>query len=487
MRFAIGEFAHETNTFCPGVTEVEAFQQRHWEEGEEILTKNRGVRSELGGMIAEGETLGIELVPTFATSTEPSATISKHAYETIRDKLIGAIQAAGPVDAIVLSLHGAGTAEGIDDVEGTFLGELREAVGREVPIVVTLDLHGNTTQTMLDHADALLYCHEYPHVDGVDRGKEAVGLAAKIVRGEVKPVMYLERLPLMIPPSTTVDGPARAINELCFAWEAKPGIIDCAFTHGFPHTDVPIICTSVLVTADGDAELARTAAQDVGRRIVETRNDFLKDLPGADEAVRQALAAERRPAIVAEVSDNPGGGAPGDGTHLLRALLAANEPETCFGFIADPETARQAHEAGAGATIRVRLGGKWDELHGAPIEADAYVKCLTDGRFRYSTPMGAGRQGDLGLMARLTIGNVDVIVSSVRTQTLDSEVFLLHGIDVRRYRVVALKSQQHFRAGFDHLAGTTIRCDTPGFTSSNLALLPYKRVARPIWPLDEIG
>lgn len=487
MRFAIGEFAHETNTFCPGLTEVEAFQRRHWEEGEEIVTKNRGVRSELGGMIAEGETLGIELVPTFATSTEPSATISKHAYETIRDTLIGAIQAAGPVDAIVLSLHGAGTAEGIDDVEGTFLGELREAVGREVPIVVTLDLHGNTTQTMLDHADALLYCHEYPHVDGVDRGKEAVGLAAKIVRGEVKPVMHLERLPLMVPPSTTVDGPARAINELCFAWEAKPGIIDCAFTHGFPHTDVPIICTSVLATADGDAELARTAARDVGRRIVETRNDFLKDLPGAEAAVRQALAAERRPVIVAEVSDNPGGGAPGDGTHLLRALLAANEPETCFGFIADPETARQAHEAGAGATIQVRLGGKWDELHGAPVETDAYVKCLTDGRFRYSTPMGAGRQGDLGVMARLVIGNVDVIVSSVRTQTLDSEVFLLHGIDVRRYRVVALKSQQHFRAGFDHLAGTTIRCDTPGFTTSNLALLPYERVARPIWPLDEIG
>jgi microcystin degradation protein MlrC len=487
MRFAIGEFAHETNTFCPGLTEVEDFKRRHWEAGEEILANNRGVRGELGGMIAEGERLGIEIVPTFATSTEPSATISCRAYETIRGTLFGAIQAAGPVDALVLSLHGAGSAEGIDDVEGTLLAELREVVGRELPIVVTLDLHGNTTQTMLDHANALLYCHEYPHVDGVERGKEAVRLAAQIVRGEIKPVMHLERLPLMVPPSTTVDGPARAINELCFAWEAKPGIIDCAFTHGFPYSDVAIVCTSVLATADGDADLARTAAQDVARRITETRGDFLRDLPGADEAVRQALAAERRPVIVAEVSDNPGGGAPGDGTHLLRALLAANKPETCFGFIADPETARQAHEAGVGATIDVRLGGKTDDLHGAPIETPAYVKCLTDGRFRYSTPMGAGRQVDLGPMARLVIGNVDVLVSSVRTQTLDSEVFLLHGIDVTRYRVVALKSQQHFRAGFDHLAGTTIRCDTPGFTTSDLSQLPYSRLARPIWPLDEIG
>jgi microcystin degradation protein MlrC len=485
MRIAIGEFAHETNTFCPGLTEVEDFRRRHWEAGAEILANHRGVRDELGGMIAAGERLGIEIVPTFATSTEPSATISRRAYETIRDELFGAIRAAGRIDAICLSLHGAGSAEGIDDVEGTILGELREVVGRELPIVVTLDLHGHTTPAMVEHANALLYCHEYPHVDGVERGREAVALAAQIVRGEARPVMHLETLPLMIPPSTTVDGPARAINELCFAWEEKPGIIDCAFTHGFPHTDVPIVATSVLATADGDAELARAAAQDVARRIVATRDAFLRDLPGAEEAVRQALAAERLPVIVAEVSDNPGGGAPGDGTHLLRALLAADRPQTCFGFIADPETAGQAHAAGAGEKIDVRLGGKWDELHGAPIEASAYVKCLTDGRFRYTTPMGAGRQVDLGKMARLVIGNVDVLVSSVRTQTLDAEVFLLHGIDVTRYRVVALKSQQHFRAGFDHLAGTTIRCDTPGFTTSNLAQLPYRRVSRPIWPLDE--
>jgi microcystin degradation protein MlrC len=486
MRFAIGEFAHETNTFCPGLTEVEAFQRRHWETGAEILANQRGVRTDTGGMIAAAERLGIEIVPTFATSTEPSATISRRAYETIRDTLFAAIRAAGQLDAICLGLHGAGSAEGIDDVEGTILAELREAVGREIPIVVTLDLHGNTTPAMLEHATALLYCHEYPHVDVYERGEEAVALAAQIVRGEVHPVMHLERLPLMIPPSTTVEGPARAINELCFAWEAKPGMIDCAFTHGFPYSDVPIIATSVLATADGDAALARAAAEDVARRIVETRAEFLSDLPDAEEAIRQALAAKKHPVIVAEVSDNPGGGAPGDGTHLLRALLAADAPETCFGFIADPETARQAHEAGTGATIEVRLGGKWDELHGAPVEATAYVKCLTDGRFRYTTPMGAGRQVDLGQMARLVIGNVDVLVSSVRTQTLDAEVFLLHGIDVRRYRIVGLKSQQHFRAGFDHLAGTTIRCDTPGLTTSDLTQLPFTRLTRPMWPLDEM-
>jgi len=485
MRIAIGQFAHETNTFCPGVTGIEAFHRRHWLAGEAIRAGHRGVRDDLGGMMAAGERLGVEIVPTFATSAEPSATIAGSAYRAIRDELFGAIRAAGPIDALCLSLHGAGSAEGIDDVEGTLLGELRAALGRALPVVVTLDLHGHTTPAMVEHADALLYCHEYPHVDGYERGEEALALAAAVVRGEARPTMHLERLPMLPPPSTTLDGPARAVNKRCFAWEARPGMLDCAFVHGFPHTDVPIAGSTVPATADGDPRLARQAAEDVAGFVWETRGGFLAPLPGAEEAVRLAAAATATPVVIAEVSDNPGGGAPGDGTHLLRALVAADIPGSCFGFVADPGTAAQAHAAGVGATIAVRLGGKTDGLHGAPLAADAAVKCLTDGRFRYATPMGAGRQADLGPMARLVIGHVDVLVSSVRTQTLDAEVFLLHGIDVSRSRIVGLKSHQHFRAGFDPLAGTIIRCDPPGLTTSNLAQLPYRRLTRPIWPLDD--
>lgn len=487
MRIAIGEFAHETNTFCPGLTEVAAFRARHWLAGQAIVDGHGGVRDDLGGMIAAGERLGIEFVPTFAASTEPSATIARGAYDAIRDELFAAIGAAGPLDALCLSLHGAGSAEGIEDIEGTLLGELRHAVGRDLPVVVTLDLHGHTTPAMVEYADALLYCHEYPHVDGFERGEEAVALAAAIVRGETRPMMHLERLPMMLPPSTTVSGPAHAINVRCFAWEAQPGIIDCAFVHGFPHTDVAIAATSVLATTDGDLGLAETAAKDVADLIRESRVSFLAPLPGAEEAVRLALVGDDEPVVIAEVSDNPGGGAPGDGTHLLRALVAADVAGSCFGFVADPEVAAQAHRSGVGATIEVRLGGKTDPLHGPPLVATARVERLSDGRFRYTTPMGAGRQADLGQMARLIVGNVDILVSSVRTQTLDAEVFLLHGIDPARYRIVALKSQQHFRAGFDSIAGKIIRCDPPGLTTSNLSQLPYRRLTRPIWPLDDVA
>jgi microcystin degradation protein MlrC len=486
MRIAIGEFAHETNTFCPGTTELDAFQARYWCERDAIFDVHRGVRNDLGGMIDAGERLGVELVPTLATTTQPSATVSREAYETIRDTLFGHLKAAGPLDAICLALHGAGSAEGMDDMEGTFLKELRDLVGPEIPVVVSLDLHGNTTEAMLKHATAMFYCHEYPHIDTYDRGAEIIDVAAKIVRGEIHPVKHLVRLPVTIPPSTTFSGPAKVINERCFRWEQEPGVLDCNFAHGFPHTDVPVIVTSVLVTTDGDRDLAERVANDVVGLILDTLEDFRQSLPGAEAAIAQALEATALPVIVAEVSDNPGGGAPGSGTHLLRALLAADEPDTCFGFVWDPATAAQAHEAGPGATIPVRIGGFSDDLHGAPIETEAYVKVVSDGQFRLTNPMGAGSLVRLGKMARLVIGNVDVIVGSERAQTLDDELFLLHGIDVRRQRVVALKSQQHFLGGFRDLAGTIIRCDTPGFTTSNLSDLPFRNIRRPIWPLDPL-
>jgi microcystin degradation protein MlrC len=290
---------------------------------------------------------------------------------------------------------------------------------------------------------------------------------------------------MMIAPITTFHGPAREVNELCWAWEEK-GLLDVAFVHGFPHSDVLIISTSVIAVADGDPELARAAAEDVARKIWEMREEFRSQLPLPDEAIRQALATEGRPVIIAEISDNPGGGAPGDSTHLLRAMLDADLTEAAFGFVVDPETAAQAHAAGPGATIQARIGGKTDPaMLGAPIEVEAYVKSVTDGRFITQSPMGRGGQRDLGKMARLVVGGVDIIVGSESNQTIDAELFLLHGIDVSRYKIVALKSQNHFRAGFEPIAAHIIRTDPPGWTTSNLDVLPFERVSRPIWPLDD--
>ena len=485
MRIAIGQLSHETNTMFGPPTPVEEFQRQEWLHGQEILEQNRGVRTYLGGMIDAAEEQEVELVPGFATTAHPSGTIERAAFDRMLAELLAGIREAGEIDAVCLALHGAGSAEGVDDIEGAILEAVRGEVGTPMPVIATLDLHVHMTDRMVEHATALLDVHEYPHVDCYERGYEAIDLAVRTVRGEISPAMHLVVLPMFIPPTTSFHGPAYEVNQRCHDWESR-GLLDVTFGHGYPHTDVPIISSSVLAIADGDGGLAKEAATDVARMVWDTREAFRVRLPDGAEAVRRALEFDGGPVVIAEISDNPGGGSPGDGTHLLRALIEADRPATTFGFVVDRVTAAEAHAAGPGATIPVKIGGRHDpDLLGPPLEATAYVKCVTDGRFQVQSDMGGGAIRDLGKMARLVVGNVDVIVGSECHQTIDAELFLLHGIDVTRYRVVALKSQNHFLSGFEPLAAEIIRCDPPGWTPGNVAALDYRRIRRPIWPLDE--
>ena len=485
MRIAIGQLSHETNTMFGPPTPVEEFQRQEWLHGPEIVERNRGVRTYLGGMIDAAAEREVELLPGFATTAHPSGTIERAAFDRMLSELLAGVREAGEVDAVCLALHGAGSAEGVDDIEGAILEAVRGEVGTEMPVIATLDLHVHMTERMVEHATALLDVHEYPHVDCYERGYEAIDVAVRTVRGEIAPVMHLVVLPMFIPPTTSFHGPAYEVNQRCHDWESR-GLLDVTFGHGYPHTDVPIISSSVLAIADGDEALAKEAATDIARHVWDTRESFRVQLPDAAEAVARALAFDGGPVVIAEISDNPGGGSPGDGTHLLKALIEADRPATTFGFLVDRETAAEAHAAGPGATIRVRLGGRHDpDLLGRPVEATAYVKCVTDGRFQVQSEMGGGAIRDLGKMARLAVGNVDVLVGSECHQTIDAELFLLHGIDVSRYGVVALKSQNHFLSGFEPIAAGIIRCDPPGWTPGNVSALDYRRVRRPVWPLDE--
>ncbi|HVX28936.1 MAG TPA: M81 family metallopeptidase [Nitrolancea sp.] len=486
MRVLTGGISHETNTFRSGFTEVQDFKGREWSIGDEIIARHRGVHDNFGALIENAGRLGVELIPTFYTTAPPSATISHAAYDETRSLLLNGIRDAGNVDALCLRLHGAGVAEGIDDIEGALLKDIRALVGPDVPIVVTLDLHGNLTQEMLEYSDALFGVHHYPHTDFYDRGQEAIELIPRLLRGQVKPVMHLTKLPLIIPLTTANLSPIKEINERCWQWETEPGVLDCVFFHGFPQADIPIAGVSVLAMTDNDPALARKVSEDVARMVWELRDAFRVEPTPPAEAFRRATAAPGQPVVLNEASDNPGGGGPGDGTHLLRAMIDAGLSDACYGSIFDPETAAQAHAAGIGQTIDVALGGKIDPMHGEPIRMPAYVKALSDGRFIQQSPVGRGAQIDLGKMARLVIGGIDVLVySQGKSQTLDAEVFLLHGIDVMRYKIVALKSSNHFRAGFEPLAAEIIRVDTPGLVSADLFSYPYRRITRPIAPLDE--
>ncbi len=484
LRIGVPVLAHETNTFADsstGRTEYDRFDV--W-RGDGVLEFWENTQTPPGGIIEGIREIGAEVVPIYSAFAQPSGTITKDAYVRLLDELLKDLKASLPLDALALTLHGAGVAEGVDEIEADISRRIRAIVGPDVPLVGVFDLHGNVTPDVAEPLDAFFGYHLYPHEDMHERGKECVEFISALLDKRVHPVSHIEYIPVLLPTSTTDFGPAAEANRVCAEIEARPGVVDCTFFHGFPYADVPLVGAHAVAIADGDADVARTAARDLAQWIWDHREEFRTTYPPADEAVARALAIDGRPVVINEGSDNCGGGAPGDGTHLLRALLESGAKESCFGYIYDPGVAAQAHSAGEGATIDVELGGKHDDLHGKPIQATARVKRLSDGRFRLRSFAG-GMLQELGKMANLEIDGVDVLVGSERSQVFDPEIFLLHDIDVGKCKIVALKSSQHFRAGFRDVAVEIISADTPGITTNRVEIFDHRRNRYPVWPSDK--
>ncbi|MCA1724171.1 MAG: M81 family metallopeptidase, partial [Thermomicrobia bacterium] len=305
-RIAIGEFAHETNTFCPEPTTAGPFKEYQWLLGDEIGQAHGGNRTYLGGMLARAAELGIEAVPTFATMAYPSGTITRAAYEEITGTLLAAIERALPLNAVCLALHGAGVAEGIDDLEGAVLAAVRERVGPDVPIAASLDLHGNLTPLMVANADGLFGNWYYPHTDSYERGAEAMDFLSRLLRREIIPVMHLEPLPVMIPTCSTDLEPGTRLNALCREWEQRPGMLDCTIFHGFPYTDVPAVGMSVLTITDNDPALAAEAGRAVAGAIWAAREEYRPEILTPAKAIRRALAVPEGTVVINDTSDNPG-------------------------------------------------------------------------------------------------------------------------------------------------------------------------------------
>ncbi|MTI67384.1 MAG: M81 family metallopeptidase [Firmicutes bacterium] len=489
MRILIGQFGHEANTFTVERANVETFKKIRWFEGQEVIDLARGSTDYVSGMIAKSEEMGkVELIPTFSTFNA-APIIEKESYDYLKEKMIQKIvDLKNEIDGICLSLHGAGVAEDVFDLETDLLRNIRKEVGYGIPIAVTLDLHGNISEDMLKEANIFIGVKEYPHIDCHKAGEKAMELIIRTVRGEIKPVSKLMRIPMLLVCSKggTFDSPAKEMRDFVANYVKKNDILDATFFHGFPYADTPFTSSSILAVTDNNDELAQKAADEIAQKIWDTRKEFTANYENAASGIDNAMAVEGGPIIINETSDNPGAGTPGDGTHLLREMLERNIEKTCFGFIFDPEVAEIAHKAGVGQKIDIMLGGKSVNIHGEPIEVkDAYVKSLTDGKFKLKSPLAKGMDFNFRKSARLLIGNVDVIVCSVPFQTFDNQIFLLHGIDINDYKIVALKSMHHFRGFFETVAKKIITVDTPGISTSNLSFLEYKNLQYPIYPIDK--
>ncbi|MCB1644466.1 MAG: M81 family metallopeptidase [Pseudomonadales bacterium] len=479
MRIALAGINHETNTYCRDLTTADDF---HVARGDRIL-RARGRETPMGGALEACDELGITPVPVMLAMAHPSGTIEAETYQRFKAEILAGLVDVAP-DAVFLDLHGAGVVQGIADLEGDLVSSIREALGRNVPIVATFDLHGNITGAMCSVIDGVFACRHYPHIDLHIRAREAIQLAQRMVEAGVKTQVSLYSLPMLMPTTTTFEGPGKTMLAQLLELQAQTGVLDISWFHGFPFTDVPHVGSHLVVTAETGNQDAAQAARQAAGLVWHARESFRVPSLSAAEAVADARQGPDFPVVINETSDNPGGGTPGDGTHLLRAMLEAELTNACFGFIYDPEVANQAHEAGVGKVIQVSLGGKTDDLHGEPLALSAYVKALSDGR-TVMQAMFRGTPINLGRTARLVVNGIDIVVTSFRTQTFDVEPFLTVGIDVNRYEVVALKSSNHFRAGFSKIAARIVTADPPGLTTQQVGVFSRENSVGPLWPVAD--
>lgn len=492
MRIASGGVQHETNTYALTPTTLADFVRdsncgAELSGGEVIFDRFRNTGTIHGGYIAGAEAAGVDLLPLLCARAQPSGIVEQQSFETMLRWFLERLQQVLPVDGVLLDLHGAMVTQQHEDAEGAFIEAVRKVVGPELPIVVTLDLHANITAKMAELSNVIIGFDTYPHVDMHERGREAAELLIRIIRGEVTPVQEFRQLPLvtMPPMQCTLREPMQSLMQRVHRFEEEPGILTATVAMGFPFADIHDAGVSVLVTTNNDRELARRKADELASWLWELRDELQPQLTSIEDVIR--FVEERSGdglTIFADGSDNPGGGAPCDGTVALQAMIAAGFAGGVVGVLFDPETAAQAHQAGVGSTIHVRLGGKTDDRHGAPVVGDAYVRALCDGKFVYRGPMMQGVADNLGQTATLIVGGVEVVVSSHRRQCLDAEMLRIAGIEPTHRRLIVVKSAVHFRADFGPLAAHIFDADTPGIHRPDFKLINYQHLRRPIYPLD---
>lgn len=485
MRIVTGTISHETNVLSTLVTDLDAFKQRRLLYGDEVFEHFGGTHTSAGGIIAGCREHGFELIPTVYAAATPSGTITAEAFDTLAAGMLEGIAQTKDIDAVVLHLHGAGVSEASPDIEGKILEDVRNLVG-DIPLVATFDFHANYTNRMMQHADLLIGYDTYPHIDGYERGVEAVRLTARMLDGTLKPTKALRQPPMLPALQAQCTGRYPMSNVIAEAhrMEAMPGVETITVAAGFPWSDIPEAGMSCIVTTNDNQQLADELAQALHDMVWNLRRAFLVNPTLIREALRRVKTATHTPIVLADIGDNPGGGAPEDGTYVLEAILEEGLEGGVLAVMWDPAVVTQALDAGEDQRIQITLGGHTDTLHGAPLQVTARVKGLSDGTFTNEGPMGTGAESDMGPTALLEIGGNDVIIASKRLQPLDLQLYKSLGIDPATKRFIVVKSSVHYRAAHEPIAAEVIELDTPGLTSPRLTGFGFQHVRRPIFPLD---
>jgi microcystin degradation protein MlrC len=486
----IGGLSHETNVFSSEQAGLGKFRARLLMRGAEML-QLKGTNHEISGFLEAAEVHGWRVRTSVAAAAMPSGLVSAEAFETLAGEIVAAARLGPRPDAILLFLHGAMVAEGFPDAEGELLARLRGVVGPDLPIGAVLDLHGNITDRMAEHASLLVSYRTYPHIDMAERGREAADIIARAISGEVRPQTVVARGPVIdaCNDGRTQGGPMVPLLARARAFEKEAGVLSVSVNAGFPDSDIPEAGPSVTVTGDGASPRWREIACNLMREAWDRREERTVEYLSPREAVRRALAEAKGPGpvVIADFADNPGAGAYGDATALLAEMLDARVGNAAFGGLVDPVAAAELHRTGRGARIAIALGGRHAPGQGGgPLRVEGEVVALSDGAFIHKGPMWTGGAGNLGPTATLKAGGIEILVISENSQMLDEAMFLAGGIRPREKSIVGLKSMHHFRGAFEPMARAVLVCDTGAIASPDYRTRPFRHIRRPVWPLDPV-
>jgi microcystin degradation protein MlrC len=483
---------HETNTFSRVPTDMTVIRRRDFHLENEIPEAFRGTRSAFGATFEAADKFGWTLLHPISANPNPSGIVTDDAFEQITGMILAAVDAKRPIDGVLLHLHGAMVSESHEDAEGEFLAQLRSRLGPEAPVVVTLDLHANVTQRMADNANALIAYRTYPHIDQYERAWQGAELLERAMQGEIRPKTVIARRPMIygLDHGRTQRGPMAELIARGETLENRGEVLVVSICAGFSRANIRDVGPSVTVTVDGDAGRAQAIAEEFMDHAWETRNFTTVELLPVAEVV--GLAREGRPGdkplVIADYTDNPGGGGYGDATALLQGLVEAEVECVAFHAICDPEAVQEGIRAGVGTRTTLTLGGTVDpSMGGGPLPLFGEVTCLTNGRFIAYGPMGGGIERNYGPSMVFRVGGIDIIVITNNGQAVDLAQFTSLGVDPTRYRTVAVKSMQHFRAAFEPIARKVVLVDTGALCTEIYTPELFNKVRRPVWPLDPIA
>jgi len=478
MKIFSGSLATETNTFSPIPTGLSAYRARGYYPAGQHPDRMQMFSGPLWAARQRAQGKDWTLVEGLTAGATPAGITTRHAYETLRDELLDDLKRAGRVDIALFGLHGAMVADGYDDCEGDLLRRARAIVGPDAVIGAELDPHCHMTADMVESADFLVCFKEYPHTDILERAYDLVDLCVARAEGRIKPTRAVYDC-AMISIMHTSREPMRGFVDRLLAMEGKEGVLSVSIAHGFPWGDTPDMGSKVLVYTDGDQAQAEALARALGEEIIGFRDQLAPPYPGADEALDQALALNDFPIVLADSADNAGGGAPSDATFILERVLARGITDVATGPFWDPVAVQLCFEAGEGARIQLRVGGKVAPVSGQPLDLDCEIVALK--RDAIMTGL-AGTPALLGDVAVVRSQGVTIALTTNRTQAMGTDLFTQFGVDLQAMKLIIVKSSQHFYASYSQVGRHVIYVETPGAITTDYNALPYTKRKLPKWP-----